>query len=92
MSASNEFKPSTWAQPAQDIAKEYNDWDKAQHAPEAIPDKPEGLSTSLVRRGIIDPNTGLSTGNSKQGKITMNNVMGFSEQGKRNYERIFGHP
>ena len=85
------FRPSTWNQPARDIAKEYNAWDAAETAPEAIPTEPEELSKSLVRRGVLDPNTGFRTGNSKQDKILLGNIRGFSPRAQDNYERIFGH-
>ena len=85
------FKPSTWAQPVQDIVKEYNAYDKEQTTVNEVPDKPESLSTSMVRRGGRDPLTGALTGNSKQRCVLAGNVSGFTEAGKRNYERIFGH-
>lgn len=86
----SEFKPSTWAQPATDIAKEYEAHDAAEtHIEQQT--SPEEISKSMVRRGIIDPNTGMCTGNSKASKVSQDNVRGFSKRGKENYERIFGH-
>lgn len=82
------FKPSSWAQPVQDLEKEYNAWEEAQTAQEATPEKPEALSTSLVRRGLIDPNTGLRTGNKKQEFISRWTP---SKTFQRNYEQAFGH-
>ena len=85
-----DFKPSTWAQPVQDIAKEYDAYDKAETHVE-VQTKPEAISKSMVRRGIMNPLTGLLIGNSKGSKITRDNAEGFSPQGKLNYERTFGH-
>ena len=82
-----EFKPSTWAQPVQDIVKEYEAHDAAEHYEEVLT-KPEEFSKSLVRRGVIDPNTGFPTGNSKQ-KHLSGWVPSRAFQG--NYERTFGH-
>ena len=84
------FKPSTWAQPVQDIVKEYNAYDKAETSSE-IQTEPEAISKSMVRRGVLDPATGALTGNSKAHKVTTDNAQGFSARGKMNYERIFGH-
>ena len=84
------FKPSTWAQPVQDIVKEYETFDKEEHHEEILT-APEAISKSMVRRGILDPRTGLETGNSKAGKVTRDNTAGFSARGKMNYERTFGH-
>ena len=83
-----DFKPSTWAQPAEDIAKEYVQHEAAETAVEAPPDKPEALSQSMVRRGVLDPLTGAYGGNSKQ-----QHILSFtpSEQFRENHERIFGH-
>lgn len=86
-----DFKPSTWAQPAQDIAAEYNTWEKAETELPAVQTKREALSESLVRRGLLDPETGATLDNTKQGKILMDNARGFSRIGKLNYERTFGH-
>ena len=83
-----EFKPRSWGAAPQDLAKEYNTWEEAQTAPEDVPDKPEGLSLSLVRRGLIDPLTGLRTGNSKQEHIS---AWTPSTRFQQNYERVFGH-
>lgn len=85
-----EFKPSTWQQPVQDIVKEYNEFDKAEHHQE-VQTAPEDFSKSLVRRGLLNPMTGMPINNSKQRKITQDNARGFSPLGKANYERIFGH-
>ena len=84
------FKPSTWAQPVQDIVKEYEAHDEAETHVE-VQTAPEAISKSMVRRGIMCPRTGGLLGNSKGSKITHDNAKGFSPQGKRNYERIFGH-
>lgn len=86
----DEFKPSTWQQPVQDIVKEYDQFEKDQYS-EEIQTAPEEVSKSMVRRGMLDPMTGMLTGNSKQSKILGMNVAGFSSRGKENYERIFGH-
>lgn len=83
-----EFRPRSWAAHPKDLAKEYTAWEEAQTAPDPIPDKPEGLSLSLVRRGLIDPLTGLRTGNKKQEFISS---WVPSERFQRNYEGIFGH-
>jgi hypothetical protein len=66
----NEFKPSSWQQHPKDLAKEYERHDEAVHHMEATPDKPEEFSKRLVRRGVLDPETGLPTGNSKQLHMT----------------------
>jgi len=84
-----EFKPSTWAQPAQDIAKEYNEYDKADMHLE-VQTAPEEISKSMIRRGLLDPRTGAFLDNSKASKVSGDNVRGFSSRGKDNYERIFG--
>jgi len=86
-----DFKPSTWSQPAQDIAKEYDAWDRANTELPAIQTKREAISESMVRRGVLDANTGELTGNTKQSKILQDNSRGFSRLGKLNYERTFGH-
>lgn len=88
MSDLPEFRPKSWAAHPIDLAKEYNAWEADQTAQESPPDKPEALSTSLVRRGLIDPLTGLRTGNSKQAYISR---WAPSEQFKKNYEAVFGH-
>jgi hypothetical protein len=82
----NEFKPSSWAQHPKDLEKEYNAWDKAQTALPETPTEPEALSLSLVRRGVLDPNTGLPTGNSKQRHIS---AWTPSQTFQKNYDRIF---
>jgi hypothetical protein len=82
------FKPRSWGSHPIDLAKEYTAWEEAQTAPEAVPDKPEALSTSLVRRGLIDPLTGLRTGNSKQEHISRWTP---SERFQHNYKEVFGH-
>ena len=87
----SEFKPSSWSQPVQDLVKEYDSWDKEQTAAPEIQTQPEEVSRSMVRRGVLDPMTGKLTGNSKQSRILRTNCSGFSEKGKQNYERIFGH-
>ena len=86
-----EFKPSSWSQPVQDIVKEYERFDAEETAAPEIQTAPEAVSQSMVRRGMLDPNTGLLTGNSKQSRILKSNCKGFSPRGKANYERIFGH-
>jgi hypothetical protein len=83
-----EFKPRSWGADPIDLEKEYNAWEDAQTAQESPPDKPEGLSTSLVRRGLIDPNTGLRTGNKKQEFISSWTP---SETFQQNYQAVFGH-
>lgn len=85
-----EFKPSTWAQPVQDIVKEYEAFDEAESHVE-VQTAPEAISKSMVRRGVLDPMTGKPTGNSKANKITRDNANGFSPMGKMNYEATFGH-
>ncbi len=87
-----DFKPSSYNQDPQDIAKEYDAWDKEQTAAPEVQTKAEAISTSMVRRGVMDPRTGLPTGLHKQGKILRDNAQGFSPRGKQNYEKIFGHP
>jgi len=84
----NEFKPKSWAAHPQDLAKEYTAWEDEKTRLPDVPTKPEALSLSMVRRGVIDPNTGLSTGNSKQRHIS-----GWtpSKQFQNNYELAFGH-
>ena len=84
----SDFKPSTWSQPVQDIVKEYEAYDKAENAVEATPDKPEAISTSMVRRGVLDPLTGAYGGSSKQRHIS-NFVP--SEHFRNEHARIFGH-
>lgn len=86
----NEFKPNMQQHPL-DIAKDYEKWENEQTAAEPIQDKPEEVSLSMVRRGVMDPRTGLLTGNSKQSHILKRNIAGFTPAGKDNYERIFGH-
>ncbi len=86
----SEFKPSTWAQPVQDIVKEYEQFEKNEVSLD-VQTKPEADSLGMVRRGLLDPRTGLLTGNSKQSHILGQNVRGYSEQGKQNYRQIFGH-
>lgn len=85
------FKPSSYNQDPQDIAKEYDAWDKAETAAPEIQTKPDAISLSMVNRGTMDRRTGLPTGNMKQSKILRDNSQGFSTQGKLNYERTFGH-
>lgn len=87
-----EFKPRSWQAEVPDLVKEYEAWDRNENGPAEIQTEPEEFSKGMVRRGTLDPNTGLGTGNSKQGTILNHNVRGFSERGKRNYEAIFGHP
>lgn len=84
----SEFKPRSWGADPIDLEKEYNAWEAEQTAPDPVPDKPEALSTSLVRRGLIDPNTGLRTGNSKQEFIS---AWVPTERFQSNYEQTFGH-
>ena len=85
-----EFKPSTWAQPVQDIVKEYEQHEAAEDYVE-VQTKPEAISRSMVRRGLLDPNTGAVIHNSKANKITRDNVSGYSARGQKNYMQIFGH-
>lgn len=85
------FNPTSWSAPVPDLVKEYNTWDYEQHSPEPTQDKPEEFSKSLVRRGLLDPETGLSLENSKQGCIQKDNVQGYSLRGQEEYKRIFGH-
>ncbi len=85
-----EFKPSTWSQPVEDIVKEYKEYD-ASETQDEVQTQAEEISKSMVRRGLLDPNTGYVLENSKASKITRDNAKGFSPQGKRNYEMIFGH-
>lgn len=83
----SKFKPSTWAQPAKDIAKEYEAHDASEcHIEQQT--APDGISKSMVRRGVLCPRTGALTGQSKSNKVTADNVRGFSAQGKRNYDNI----
>jgi hypothetical protein len=84
----SEFRPRSWAAHPIDLAKEYTAWEDSQTAQETLPDKPEALSTSLVKRGIIDPLTGLRTGNSKQEHISR---WVPTDTFKHNYEAVFGH-
>ena len=86
----SEFKPSTWQQPAVDIATEYEAYDKADTA-EEVQTAPEEISKSMVRRGVMNPCTGGLLGNSKAMKVSRDNVRGYSTRGKENYEMIFGH-
>ena len=88
---SDKFNPTSWAAPVEDLVKEYNTWDHDQHSPEPVQEKPEEFSKSIIRRGLMNPSTGMPIHNSKQGTILAQNIMGFSEQGKVNYESIFGH-
>ncbi len=85
------FEPSSWSQPVQDITKEYEAWDNEQTAAPEVQTAPEEVSKSMVRRGTLDPRTGMLTGNNKQSRILASNCQGYSEEGKQNYERIFGH-
>jgi len=87
----NEFKPKTWQAEVPDLVKEYNAWDRAENGPAEVQTAPEEFSKSMVRRGVLCPETGRSTGNSKQGTILEANVRGYSPQGQENYRRIFGH-
>lgn len=84
------FKPNMQQHPL-DIAKDYDRFENDNNHKTDIQTKPEEFSKAMVRKGLLDPETGMHTGNSKQGHILMHNVRGYSEQGKRNYERIFGH-
>ena len=86
----SDFKPSTWAQPVQDIVKEYEAHDASETSIE-VQDKPEAISESMIRRGLLDPCTGALINNSKSNKITRDNARGFSPRGKMNYEETFGH-
>jgi len=84
----NTFKPSTWAQDPIDIAKEFTAYEEAQVAPDEVQTAPEEFSKQLVRRGVLDPNTGLGTGNDKQRHLTnWQPSISF----KSSYERTFGH-
>jgi hypothetical protein len=86
-----EFKPKSWAAEAQDLATEYNEWDAKENGPEALQTKPEELSLSQVRRGVLDVNTGeygKGVGMSKQMHIIRFTP---SERFQSEYERIFGH-
>ncbi len=85
-----DFNPSSWSQPVEDLVKEYNDYDN-QSTENEVQTQAEEISKSMVRRGLLDPNTGVPIQNSKQSKITRDNARGFSPIGKLNYERIFGH-
>jgi len=85
-----EFKPKSWSAHPVDLEKEYNQWDKERTDTPEIPTKPEEFSKAMVRRGTLDPETGLSTGVSKQGKILDNNIK-RSNKYKDNYEETFGH-
>lgn len=84
------FKPSTWQQPVQDIVKEYNDYERSQTSSIDVPDKPEGLSLSMLRRGVLDRNTGAYGGNSCSKQMC---ILKFvpTEVYKDNYIRTFGH-
>ncbi len=83
-----DFKPSTWAQPVQDIVKEYEAHDASETYQEAPPEEPEAFSKGMVRRGVLDPVTGAYGGSSKQ-----KHILGFvpTKTFKDNYEAIFGH-
>jgi len=88
---SKEFKPRSWAAPVQDIVKEYDAWDKAETSPLEVQTAPDEFSKSMVRRGVLDPETGLCTGSAKQSTILAGNIRGFSKRGQANYRAIFGH-
>ena len=87
MEALGEFKPKSWAADPQDLAKEYNAWEAEKTALPEAPTKPEALSLSMVRRGVIDPNTGLPTGNSKQRHIS---AWTPSKKFQEGWDRVFG--
>jgi len=84
----NNFKPSTWQQDPQDLAKEFINYEEALTAPEEIQTAPEEFSKRLVRKGVLDPLTGLATGHSKQKHLTAWQPSGNY---KSSYERTFGH-
>ncbi len=86
----SEFKPDSWQAPVEDLVKEYEQHDAVETENE-VQTQAESISKSMVRRGLLDPNTGYTIENSKASKITRDNAKGFSPRGKRNYERIFGH-
>jgi len=82
------FKPSSWQQDPRDLAKEYDAWERAETAPPEVQTKPEEVSLRMVRKGVIDPNTGLLTGNPKQSHISRFTP---SQRFQDNYERTFKH-
>lgn len=85
-----QWEPSTWQQPVQDIVKEYEQHEADEmHIEEQT--EPDQISRSMVRRGVLDVNTGMLKDYSKAHKVTTDNVRGYTPQGKKNYERIFGH-
>jgi hypothetical protein len=84
----NEFKPSSWNQDPQDLAKEFTAYEDAQCAPEEQQTAPEEFSKQLVRRGVLDAQTGLVTGHSKQKHLT---AWQPSDSYKDSYQRTFGH-
>lgn len=82
-----EFKPSSWQQEPQDLAREFIAHEAAETAPEEQQTAPEEFSKRLVRKGVLNAQTGMHTGNSKQRHMTAwqpNNAY------KYNYERTFG--
>ena len=84
----NTFKPSTWQQEPQDLAKEFNAFEAAETAPEEVQTKPEEFSKRLIRKGVLDGATGLATGHSKQRHLTSWQP---SDYYKYSYENTFGH-
>ena len=84
------FKPRSWGAPVQDLVKEYEQHGAAESTIE-VQDKPDTASASLVRKGLLDPNTGAMLCNHKASKGINDQVRGYSAIGKENYERTFGH-
>lgn len=84
---SEEFKPKSWAAPVSELVKEYNEFD-AVDAKQEVLTEPEEFSKAMVRKGLLDPNTGEYGKNSKAAKCAS---FVPSAQYMNNHERIFGH-
>ena len=82
------FRPDMNQEPI-DIAKDYEKYEY-EHLPKSeTPDKPEEMSLSMVRRGVLDPETGKTTGNSKQHHAQYAMLKGYSKKAADNFDRIF---
>lgn len=86
----SEFKPKSWAAPVEDLVKEFEAEDAAGRTPE-VQTEEDPLNASLVQKGLLNPNTGEVLSSNKASKAMVDQIQGYSPQGKKNYERTFKH-
>jgi len=87
---SKKFNPRSWSAPVEDLVSEYEAQDKAERTPE-VATEPDAINSALVKKGLLDPNTGEYQTSNKASTIMAGNCRGYSRSGKASYRRTFGH-